>query len=93
MTSTLKIGIISDLDDQRASQLMTDAALDHVAGHLSLEIQQTWLTTRNLANLDSNAFLNDFNAVWAGPGDYECPDAAIGAIRYCREQRKPFLGT
>ena len=34
----IKIGIISDLDDQRASQLMTDAALRPVREHLSIDI-------------------------------------------------------
>ncbi len=91
---TLKIGIISDLDDQRASQLMTDAALMHVSEHLSMDIQHTWLTTAALANQDySNDTLKEFHGVWAGPGDYAYPDAAIEAIQYCRERRKPFFGT
>ena len=94
MTSTTRIGIISDLDDQRASQLMTDAALVHVAGHVSMDIQPTWLTTTALANKKySNDALKEFQGIWAGPGDYEYPDAAIEVIQYCREQRKPFFGT
>ncbi len=94
MTTNFKIGIISDLDDQRASQLMTDTALLHTAEHFSIEIQQTWLTTTKLAGLDfmDNA-LKDFHGIWAGPGDYEHPEAAIEAIRYCREKGKPFFGT
>ena len=94
MTSTLKIGIISDLDDHRASQLMTDAALMHVGEQLSIDIQHTWMTTSALANQDySNDALKAFHGIWAGPGDYEHPDAAIEAIQYCREQHKPFFGT
>jgi len=94
MTATISIGIISDLDDQRASQLMTDTALFHTAEHLSIEIQQTWLTTTKLAGQDAmDKSLKDFQGVWAGPGDYEHPDAAIDGIQYCREQHKPFLGT
>jgi CTP synthase (UTP-ammonia lyase) len=94
MTSALKIGIISDLDDQRASQLMTDAALIHVGEHVSIDIQPSWLTTSVLANQDySNDVLKKLDAVWAGPGDYERPNAAIEAIQYCREQLKPFFGT
>ncbi len=94
MTTILKIGIISDLVDQRASQLMTDAALIHVSEHLCIDIQHTWLTTSALANRDySNDILKAFHGVWAGPGDYEHPDAAIEAIQYCREQLKPFFGT
>ncbi len=93
MSSVINVGIISDLDDQRASQLMTDAALKHAAGHLSMEIRSSWLTTTTLAKNDANIYLHDFNAVWAGPGDYAHSDAAIGAIQFCREQRKPFFGT
>ena len=32
-------------------------------------------------------------AIWAGPGDYENPDEVIKAIRFCREQQWPFMGT
>ena len=94
MRSTLKIGIISDLDDQRASLLMTDEALVHAGEHLSIDIQQTWWTTTALANQDDRRdALKAFDGVWAGPGDYAYPDAAMEAIRYCRVQRKPFFGT
>jgi len=64
----VNIGIISDLDDRRASQQMTGAALKHVAGQLAIEIQPTWLTTRALANQAGKDYLNDFNSVWPSRG-------------------------
>ena len=58
MTTTISIGIISDLDDQRASQLMTDTALFHTAEHLSIEIQQTWLTINEGHHVDAEHVLH-----------------------------------
>jgi len=48
------------------------------------------LTTSALANQDyNNDVLKALDAVWAGPGDYEHPDAAIEAIQYCQDT--PFM--
>ena len=64
----MHVGIISDLDDARASQLMTAESLTHVAGQLSIDIEQTWLTTTILRKQPPADLLEDMHAVWAGPG-------------------------
>ncbi len=93
MNQSLKIGIIGDFDKGRSSQLKTDEALDHVSKRLSIAIDAVWLPTKSLEKRTVTIKLREFHALWAGPGDYENPDGAIKAIRFCREQQWPFFGT
>ena len=93
MNQSLKIGIIGDFVKGRSSQLKTDEALDHVSKRLSIAIDTVWLPTKSLEGQTGTSKLRDFHAIWAGPGDYENPDGVIKAIRFCREQQWPFIGT
>ncbi len=93
MNKSLKIGIIGDFDQSRPSQLKTDEAIDHVSIELSIAIDAVWLPTKSLERQTVTSKLRDFHALWAGPGDYENPDGVIKAIRFCREQQWPFIGT
>lgn len=93
MTTTLHIGIIGDFNPKFQAQLKTNDALHHAAGHLSLAVDIDWLATKSLKNNALDNSLNHFNALWAGPGSYESSVGAMNAIRFCREQNRPFLGT
>ena len=93
MNQTLKIGVIGDFDQSRPSQLKTDEAIDHVSNELSVAIDTIWLPTKSLEKQTAATKLRDFHALWAGPGSYENPDGVIEAIRFCREQQWPFIGT
>jgi len=93
MNQSLKIGIIGDFDQSRLSQLKTDESVDHVSIELSIAIDAVWLPTKSLERQTVTSKLRDFHAIWAGPGDYENPDGVIKAIRFCREQQWPFIGT
>lgn len=93
MNPSLKIGIVGDFDQGRPSQLKTNEALDHASNELSASIDVVWLPTKSLENQNVTTKLRNFHAIWAAPGDYENPDGAIKAIRFCREQLWPFLGT
>ena len=93
MNQSLKIGIIGDFDQNRPSQLKTDEAIDHVSIELPIAIDTVWLPTKSLERQTVISKLRDFHAIWAGPGDYDNPEGVIKAIRYCREQQWPFIGT
>ncbi len=93
MNQPLKIGIIGDFDQSRPAQLKTDEAIDHVSIELSIPIDAVWLPTKSLERQPLTSKLRNFHAIWAGPGDYENPDGVIKAIRFCREQQWPFIGT
>jgi CTP synthase (UTP-ammonia lyase) len=90
---SLKIGIIGDFYQSRPAQLKTDEAIDHVSTELSVPIDAIWLPTKSLETQTLTSKLNNFHAIWAGPGDYENPDGVIKAIRFCRERQWPFFGT
>jgi CTP synthase (UTP-ammonia lyase) len=92
MSESLKIGIFGDLDNSRYSQIKTNEALDHASKELSVSIDTVWLTTQSLGNQKHTDLVN-FHGFWAGPGDYLNPDGALQAIKFCREQQWPFIGT
>jgi CTP synthase (UTP-ammonia lyase) len=93
MDQHLKIGIIGEFDVSRISQVNTVESLDHASKELSVDMETVWLPTTSLGNQAVSEKISEFDAVWAGPGDYEDPDAAILAIKYCREKQKPFFAT
>jgi CTP synthase (UTP-ammonia lyase) len=93
MAILLKIGIIGDFDVSRPSQVKTGESLDHVSRDLSVDIDTVWLPTAVKGKRTITEKLSDMDAVWAGPGDYENSEAAILAIKYCREGHKPFFAT
>ncbi|MFC1886712.1 hypothetical protein ACFLZM_06625 [Thermodesulfobacteriota bacterium] len=93
MKESLKIGIIGDFDQGRQSQTKTSEALDHVSNKLAISIDAVCLPTTSLGNQAIDSVLKEFHALWAGPGDYANPAGAIDAIKFCREQQWPFIGT
>ncbi len=93
MNQSLKIGIVGDFDQSRPSQLKTVEAIDHVSIELSIAIDAVWLPTKSFEKQNVTTKLREFHALWAGPGEYENPDGVIKAIRFCREQQWPFIGT
>jgi CTP synthase (UTP-ammonia lyase) len=93
MSQSLKIGIVGDFDKNRISPIKTDETLIHVSKMLSVAIDAVWLPTKSFEEQTAAAKLRKFHAIWAGPGDYENPNGVITAIRFCREQLWPFIGT
>jgi CTP synthase (UTP-ammonia lyase) len=60
---------------------------------LHADVSWEWLHSRSIG-VDIAASLDPFAAVWCVPGSpYENTGAVIGAIRFARETRRPFLGT
>jgi len=93
MSHLLKIGIIGDYDGSRISQVRTGESLTHASRELSVDIEVVWLPTVSMGQQSITEKLPDMDAVWAGPGDYEDPEAATLAIKHCREKQVPFFAT
>jgi CTP synthase (UTP-ammonia lyase) len=94
MSEAVTIGIIGDYDGQFRSHLATDAALRHAAEHRSIALTIRWLPTEALTGPEGEAALARCDGLWAAPGSpYRSIDGALGAIRFARERRWPFLGT
>jgi CTP synthase (UTP-ammonia lyase) len=94
MHASLKVGIIGDYNPASRFHVATDAALQHTAGTLSVTVDAVWLPTSSLMGERGEAALQQFDALWCAPGSpYQSMDGALQAIRFAREQGKPFIGT
>jgi CTP synthase (UTP-ammonia lyase) len=94
INQTVSVGIIADFDSNRPSHKATNEAIHHAADYLSLEVDVTWLPTPSFLTPAGQKRLEQFDAIWAGPGGpYQSRDGAIMAIRLTREMKRPFIGT
>lgn len=94
MGDTIRIGIIGDFDPEFRSHEATNAAISHAAAALSIHTKVRWLHTTGLSGSDARAVLEQFDGLWAAPGSpYKNMEGALAAIRFAREQDRPFIGT
>ncbi|CAI8707986.1 CTP synthase [Pseudomonas sp. IT-P294] len=90
-TSAIRIALIGDYDPQITAHQAIPVALGMAAEQLNLDVQFEWMATDHL---NTDAPLEAFDGVWCVPGSpYRDMDSALRAIRFAREQRRPFLGT
>jgi CTP synthase (UTP-ammonia lyase) len=89
-----KVGIIGDYDAASQFHQATNAALQHAASALSITIDVVWLPTPSLVAERGEVTLQQFDALWCAPGSpYQSMDGALQAIRFARQQGRPFIGT
>lgn len=94
MHRTLKIGIIGDYNPDLRNHSATNEALSHAATKLSVSLETSWIPTLSLAEDNVMKTLKPFHALWCAPGSpYRSMDGALTAIRFAREQMRPFVGT
>ena len=87
----LNIALVGDYDPQITAHRAIPLALELAGRHTGHDIRFQWLATSGLGD---DTLLNDFDGVWCVPGSpYRNEDGALRAIRFAREQRRPFLGT
>jgi len=90
-TTAIRIALIGDYDPQVTAHQAIPVALGMAAEQLSLNVQFRWLATDQIR---TNTPLQDFDGFWCVPGSpYRNMDGALRAIRFAREQQRPFLGT
>jgi CTP synthase (UTP-ammonia lyase) len=90
-TSAIRIALIGDYAPQITAHQAIPVALGMAAEQLNLDVQFEWMATDHL---NTDAPLEAFDGVWCVPGSpYRDMDSALRAIRFAREQRRPFLGT
>ncbi|KTC45773.1 hypothetical protein AO262_21430, partial [Pseudomonas fluorescens ABAC62] len=87
--TTLRLALIGDYSPGVIAHQAIPVALQLAAEALSLRVEVQWLDTDSLP-----ASLHDFDGFWCVPATpYRDTDGALRAIRFAREQRRPFLGT
>ena len=81
----IRIGLIGDRNEAVVAHRAIDAALAMLP---DAEAEAVWLHTSSIGDLAS------FDALWCVPASpYADTEAALGAIRYARENGVPFLGS
>ena len=94
MDERLKIGIIGDFSPDLPTHMATNAAIQHSADQLSKPVDIVWLATDSLLGLDSQLMLRECDGLWASPSSpYQSKEGALRAIRFAREENRPFIGT
>jgi len=87
----LNIALVGDHDLQITAHRAIPLALELAGRQTGHDIRFQWLATNGLVD---DTLLNDFDGVWCVPGSpYQNEEGALRAIRFAREQRRPFLGT
>jgi len=87
----LHIALIGDHDPQITAHRAIPIALELIGKQTARTIRSQWLATDLIGD---DCALGDVDGVWCVPGSpYRNEDAALRAIRFAREQRRPFLGT
>ncbi|MGY2401747.1 CTP synthase C-terminal region-related (seleno)protein [Pseudomonas sp. SDO5271_S396] len=90
-TTPLHIALIGDHDPHVTAHQAIPVALRRAADTLGLDIHLHWLDTDNLT---STLPLHGFDGFWCVPASpYRDTEGALRAIRFAREQRRPYLGT
>jgi len=90
-TPLIRIALIGDYAPQITAHQAIPVALGMAAEHLKLNVQFHWLATDQIY---ADTPQPDFDGFWCVPGSpYRDMDGALRAIRFAREQQRPFLGT
>lgn len=92
MADRLSVAVIGEFDGSYAPHLATNAAINHSAEALGLQVSTAWVATDAFeADLDRVATAD---ALWCAPGSpYRSLTGALAALRFGREYAVPTLGT
>ncbi|MFQ6351102.1 CTP synthase C-terminal region-related (seleno)protein [Pseudomonas sp. R11F] len=89
--SVLHLALIGDYNPDVIAHQAIPIALQQAADALKLKIDVQWLDTDTLT---PHTALHRFDGFWCVPASpYRDADGALRAIRFAREQKRPFLGT
>jgi CTP synthase (UTP-ammonia lyase) len=87
----VSIALIGDYDPQVTAHQAIPVALGLVAEHFGQTLQLEWLATDQI---HADIPLQHFDGFWCVPASpYKSEAGALRAIRFAREQQRPFLGT
>lgn len=87
----IRIALIGDHDPQVTAHQAIPVALGMVAEHSGLNVQGQWLATDSI---NANTPFDEYDGFWCVPASpYRNKDGALQAIRFAREDQRPFLGT
>jgi CTP synthase (UTP-ammonia lyase) len=83
--------LVGDYDARVPAHPAIPRALALAGDALGLAVEHEWLPTEEIRD---EAKLDGFDGIWCVPGSpYRSMEGALRAIRFAREQGRPFLGT
>jgi CTP synthase (UTP-ammonia lyase) len=87
----IKIALVGDYDESVLAHQAIPIAINLSSQSLGASVDFKWISTDAVV---SESQLQEFHGLWCVPASpYRSMDGAIRAIRFAREQGRPFLGT
>jgi CTP synthase (UTP-ammonia lyase) len=94
VSDAVRIGILGDFNPEFRSHHATNAALQHAARKLDLQVESRWLPTPSLTAPEAGKILESFDGLWAAPGSpFLSFDGMLKGIEFARTSNWPFFGT
>ena len=91
MKSSISIGLIGDYDAAVPAHQAIPRALDLAGDALGAPVDYEWVPTEGIGDTSR---VSGFDGLWCVPASpYRSMEGALRAIRFAREQGRPFLGT
>lgn len=91
MPEVIRVGLIGDHDPAVTAHQAIPRALALAAEAAGIAVAHEWVPTDEIAD---DARVAAYHALWCVPASpYRSTDGALRAIRFAREQGRPFLGT
>jgi len=94
MKNVIRIALVGDCDPAIRAHAAIPMALHLIGDETGWVVHPAWVNTASLTKSAAVKLLEPFDGIWGVPGSpYRSMEGALRAIRFAREQRRPFLGT
>ena len=91
LKATTRVGLVGDYDATVPAHLAVPIALRLAGDAAGVSVEFDWIPTEEIVDTSR---VRDFSALWCVPASpYRSMAGALIAIRFARENRRPFLGT
>src|SRR6185369_9454653 len=89
---TLRVALVGDFNPSVVAHQAIPKALNLAGAQFGIDVQPVWVHTRSIFAVDAQ--FEGFEGIWCVPASpYANTLGALSAIRYARENGRPFLGT
>ena len=91
MSTTRRIGLVGDFNASVLAHQAIPMALQLAANALDMDLNHDWVPTEEIT---TESRIARYDALWCVPASpYRSMDGALRAIRFARENKRPFLDT
>lgn len=91
MEQEIRIGLVGDYNETVPAHIAIPRALSMASGFLKCSVDYDWIPTEEVS---SSKRVAEYHAIWCIPASpYRSMDGALLAIKWAREQGRPFFGT